>query len=99
MITCQSFHQVLYNTEIWPPPTCLCFSWQSAKIKKGSKGDATVLRPTLMTAVPVIMDRLYKAVWEKVNEGGKLSRALFIFAYDYKTRKLARGYDTPLFNR
>lgn len=30
------------------------FSSQSTKIKKGSKGDATVLKPTLMAAVPVI---------------------------------------------
>jgi long-chain acyl-CoA synthetase len=26
---------------------------QSSKIKKGSKGDATILKPTLMAAVPV----------------------------------------------
>lgn len=28
---------------------------QSSKIKKGSKGDCTVLKPTLMAAVPVSM--------------------------------------------
>ncbi len=31
----------------------LTLSDQSSKIKKGQKGDATVLRPTLMAAVPV----------------------------------------------
>ena len=45
------------------------------------------------------MDRLYKAVWEKVNEQGKMARALFQWAYDYKKRKILSGYDTPLFNR
>lgn len=72
---------------------------QSSKIKKGSKGDATVLRPTLMAAVPVIMDRLYKAVWDKVNDGGFVSQALFRFAYGYKRQRISRGYDTPLLNK
>ncbi|KAK2187233.1 hypothetical protein NP493_172g02027 [Ridgeia piscesae] len=68
---------------------------QSSKIMKGCKGDACELRPTLMAAVPLIMDRLYKAVWMKVNEGSKLKKALFTLAYDYKARNLKRGYDTP----
>ncbi|KAL5004434.1 hypothetical protein ScPMuIL_017890 [Solemya velum] len=72
---------------------------QSSKIKKGSKGDLSVLKPSLMAAVPVIMDRLYKGVWEKVNNGGMLSRILFQFAYDYKCKHLEKGYDTPLLNK
>ncbi|XP_025080298.1 long-chain-fatty-acid--CoA ligase 4-like isoform X2 [Pomacea canaliculata] len=72
---------------------------QSSKIKKGSKGDVSELKPTLMAAVPVIMDRLYKGVWEKVNSGGPVSRAVFQFAYNYKRRQLDRGYDTPLLNK
>ena len=45
------------------------------------------------------MDRLYKGVWEKVNGGGALGKALFNFAYDYKKRKIQSGYDTPFLNR
>lgn len=77
----------------------LTLSDNSSKIKKGCKGDATILKPTLMAAVPVIMDRIYKAVWEKVSEGGNFSKALFKFAYDYKLKRIENGYDTPLFNR
>ena len=29
-------------------------------IKRGQKGDATVLRPTIMFCVPLILDRIYK---------------------------------------
>ena len=29
----------------------------STKVRKGNKGDATVLMPTMMCAVPLIMDR------------------------------------------
>jgi len=38
----------------------------SSKIKKGTKGDASVLLPTLMTAVPAILDRVRDGVLKKV---------------------------------
>ena len=38
----------------------------SNKIKKGTKGDATVLKPTLLTAVPAILDRIRDGVVKKV---------------------------------
>lgn len=38
----------------------------SNKIKKGTKGDATVLVPTVMTAVPAILDRVRDGVLKKV---------------------------------
>ncbi|KAL9277737.1 hypothetical protein ACSQ67_025001 [Phaseolus vulgaris] len=37
----------------------------SNKIKKGTKGDATVLKPTLLTAVPAILDRIRDGVVKK----------------------------------
>ena len=33
---------------------------KSTMIKKGAKGDASVLRPTFMACVPLILDRIYK---------------------------------------
>ncbi|XP_078694034.1 long-chain-fatty-acid--CoA ligase 4-like isoform X1 [Branchiostoma floridae x Branchiostoma belcheri] len=77
----------------------LTLSDQSSKIKRGSKGDASVLRPTLMAAVPVIMDRIYKTVMDKVNEGGKWKKAMFNVAYGYKLKLVENGSDTPLLNR
>ncbi|XP_041010441.1 long chain acyl-CoA synthetase 9, chloroplastic-like isoform X2 [Juglans microcarpa x Juglans regia] len=53
----------------------------SSKIKKGTKGDATVLLPTLMTAVPAILDRVRDGVLRKVNTKGGLSKKLFDLAY------------------
>lgn len=38
----------------------------SNKIKKGTKGDASVLNPTLMAAVPAILDRVREGVLKKV---------------------------------
>ena len=38
----------------------------SNKIKKGTKGDVSVLKPTLMISVPAILDRIRDAVFKKV---------------------------------
>lgn len=38
----------------------------SNKVKKGTKGDASMLRPTLMAAVPAILDRVRDGVLKKV---------------------------------
>uniref|UniRef100_A0A8C2HJ34 long-chain-fatty-acid--CoA ligase n=1 Tax=Cyprinus carpio TaxID=7962 RepID=A0A8C2HJ34_CYPCA len=88
---------------------------QSTKIKRGSKGDTSILRPTLMAAVPVrltlslslsgilrlneIMDRIYKNVMLKVEEMSVFQRTLFLLAYNYKMEQLAMGYSTPLCDR
>ena len=39
----------------------------SNKIKKGTKGDVSVLKPTLMISVPAILDRIRDAVFKKVH--------------------------------
>uniref|UniRef100_A0A671Y0H3 long-chain-fatty-acid--CoA ligase n=1 Tax=Sparus aurata TaxID=8175 RepID=A0A671Y0H3_SPAAU len=69
---------------------------QSTKIKKGSKGDTSVLKPTLMAAVPEIMDRIYKNVMTKVEEMSKFQKTLFVLAYNYKMEQISKGYNTPL---
>ncbi|KAF8663626.1 hypothetical protein HU200_055348 [Digitaria exilis] len=53
----------------------------SNKIKKGTKGDVSVLKPTLMISVPAILDRIRDAVFKKVGEKGGLTKKLFDFAY------------------
>ncbi|XP_068644005.1 long chain acyl-CoA synthetase 8 isoform X2 [Aristolochia californica] len=53
----------------------------SNKIKKGTQGDATVLKPTLMTSVPAILDRIRDGVWKKVEETGGLAKTLFNIGY------------------
>ncbi|XP_063298521.1 fatty acid CoA ligase Acsl3 [Pelobates fuscus] len=72
---------------------------QSTKIKKGSKGDASELKPTLMAAVPEIMDRIYKNVMSKVATMSPIQKGLFSLAYNYKMKQISRGYSTPLCDR
>lgn len=58
----------------------------SSKIKKGTKGDASILRPTLMAAVPAILDRVRDGVRKKVDSAGGVSKKLFDLGYN---RRLA----------
>lgn len=53
----------------------------SNKIKKGTKGDASALKPTLMAAVPAILDRVRDGVLKKVEDKGGLSKKLFNIAF------------------
>ncbi|XP_057442694.1 long chain acyl-CoA synthetase 9, chloroplastic-like [Lotus japonicus] len=76
----------------------------SSKIKKGTKGDATVLMPTLMAAVPAILDRVRDGVFKKVNAAGGLSKRLFYLAYERRLRAIngswfgAWGLEKALWN-
>ncbi|KAK2647902.1 hypothetical protein Ddye_015391 [Dipteronia dyeriana] len=53
----------------------------SSKIKKGTKGDASALKPTLMAAVPAILDRVREGVVKKVEEKGGIAKNLFNIGY------------------
>jgi len=56
----------------------------SSMVKRGYQGDASILRPTIMAAVPLMLDRIYKAINEKVKMGSPFAQKLFKWAYDYK---------------
>lgn len=71
----------------------------SSKIRKGCKGDASVLKATCITSVPLILDRISKGINEKVNAETPFKKELFKFAYSYKSKWVARGYSTPLWDK
>ncbi|CAN1235719.1 Long chain acyl-CoA synthetase 9, chloroplastic [Linum perenne] len=62
--------------------TPLTLTDTSNKIKKGTKGDASELKPTIMAAVPAILDRVRDGVRKKVDAKGGLAKRLFDLAYD-----------------
>ncbi|XP_072312571.1 fatty acid CoA ligase Acsl3-like [Eucyclogobius newberryi] len=72
---------------------------QSTKIKTGSQGDSSVLQPTLMAAVPEIMDRIYKNVTGKVEDMSCFQRTIFSLAFTYKLDQLSKGHSTALCDR
>ncbi|KAI5062971.1 hypothetical protein GOP47_0021518 [Adiantum capillus-veneris] len=53
----------------------------SNKVKKGTKGDAAELKPTLLTAVPAILDRVRDGVRKMVEKKGGSTKTLFDLAY------------------
>ncbi|XP_056313653.1 long-chain-fatty-acid--CoA ligase 4b [Danio aesculapii] len=69
---------------------------QSSKIKKGSKGDCSVLKPTLIATVPEIMDRICKNVNGKLQEMSVIKRTLFKLGFDYKLQQVSKGADSPM---
>ncbi|KAB1209104.1 Long chain acyl-CoA synthetase 8 [Morella rubra] len=61
--------------------SALTLTDNGSKIKKGTKGDASALEPTLMTAVPAILDRIRDGVLKEVEKHGGLVKQLFDIAY------------------
>ncbi|XP_074027192.1 long-chain-fatty-acid--CoA ligase 4 isoform X3 [Leptinotarsa decemlineata] len=71
----------------------------SSKIMKGCAGDVTVLKPTFMNSVPLIMDRIAKSIQDKVSKSSDIKRVLFNFGCAYKMKWTQLGYSTPLTDR
>merc|ERR1712013_844850 len=68
----------------------------STAIKRGQKGDATLLKPTIMCTVPLILDRIYKNMTEGVKKRGPTFKKIFYFCYNYKLKWNKLGYTTPI---
>lgn len=71
----------------------------STKVRKGYKGDASVLRPTMMCAVPLIMDRIYKNIIDSVEKRGPTFKRIFEFCFNYKLYWVKQGMQTPILDR
>lgn len=76
----------------------------STAIKKGHKGDLRVLKPTIMAAVPVVLERLSKTLHEKLAQTNWFKQTLFQCAYKkkldcYRAGRSTRVLDRILFKR
>ena len=63
---------------------------KSSMVKAGSKGDANVLRPTLMCSVPLILERIYKSIGDTMKRQGWAAEELFHYLVAYKMKWQAR---------
>ena len=68
----------------------------STKVKSGAKGDASVLQPTIMCVVPLILDRIYKNIINKVNQRGTNFKRAFDLFYRYKLYWTRNKQKTPI---
>ncbi|KAH9375908.1 hypothetical protein HPB48_012548 [Haemaphysalis longicornis] len=69
---------------------------KSTALAKGCPGDITLLKPTLVACVPLIVDRIRQGVSEAAASKGPFFRALFNYAVNYKNFWLDLGFGTPL---
>jgi len=71
----------------------------STKVAKGNKGDASILKPTMMCVVPLILDRIYKNIIDSVNKRGSNFQKAFEFFYRYKLYWTRNGQQTPIVDK
>eukprot|EP00095_Tigriopus_kingsejongensis_P008538 maker-scaffold81_size397536-snap-gene-2.20 protein:Tk08538 transcript:maker-scaffold81_size397536-snap-gene-2.20-mRNA-1 annotation:"long-chain-fatty-acid-- ligase 3" len=72
---------------------------KGSMIKAGAKGDASVLRPTVMCAVPLILDRIYKGIKLNISQRSEFFQRLIGYCIEYRQYWVHHGYDTPIMNR
>ncbi|KAH6830110.1 AMP-dependent synthetase and ligase family protein [Perilla frutescens var. hirtella] len=54
--------------------------------------DIKELKPTVLCAVPRVLDRIYAGLLEKISSAGVIRQALFNAAYSYKLHNMSKGY-------
>uniref|UniRef100_A0A914WWP9 long-chain-fatty-acid--CoA ligase n=1 Tax=Plectus sambesii TaxID=2011161 RepID=A0A914WWP9_9BILA len=72
---------------------------RASKVKRGTHGDCHALQPTLLAAVPAVMDRIFKAVSEEVAASPRIMQEFFRLNYERKRSRLEDGYDSPFLDR
>lgn len=63
----------------------------SPGLKPGIKGDMTLLKPTIMTSVPLVLDRIRKAIYAKLNDKGFFAVRAFELLLEYKDFWVSKG--------
>ena len=65
----------------------------------GSIGDISILQPGGFITVPLVLDRIRKAILEKVEKRGDFAKKLFEYFLEYKEKWNNRGFNTPILDR
>ncbi|KAI7695621.1 hypothetical protein SSS_04687 [Sarcoptes scabiei] len=66
---------------------------------EGQAGDLRILKPTVLVSVPLILDRIVKEIYLKLQSRSPILPPLFNYLIDYKIRWTERGFTTPILNR
>ncbi|KAH9375904.1 hypothetical protein HPB48_012544 [Haemaphysalis longicornis] len=65
----------------------------------GCPGDITLLQPTFIACVPLVVDRIRQTVYEAAASKGPFFKTVLDFSIRYKNVWLDLGFRTPLLNR
>lgn len=71
---------------------------ESTGIKRGQRGDAVLLKPSVLASVPLVLDRIRKGIAQKIESKGAFASGLFNFIIDYKKFWTRKGFTTPIIN-
>jgi long-chain acyl-CoA synthetase len=71
---------------------------KSPKVAKGQRGDIVLVKPTILVAVPLVLERVYKGIIASMAAKGPVFFDIFNCIYEYKKYWLRKGFDTPLCN-
>lgn len=58
--------------------------------------DLQLLRPTVMTAVPLVLDRMQKEIYLKLSQRTPFSTDIFNYLIDYKSYWVQKGTNTSV---
>ncbi|XP_028967670.1 long-chain-fatty-acid--CoA ligase 4 [Galendromus occidentalis] len=72
---------------------------KSTAIREGDLGDARVLKPHIISCVPLVLDRIRKSVIEGAAQKGIVFKTFIEFAISYKLWWTSWGFNTPILNR
>ncbi|XP_063900962.1 uncharacterized protein LOC135120568 [Zophobas morio] len=70
----------------------------SPRIRKGTKGDVSELKPTLMAAVPAILDRIRKGITDRLESLSPPARFIFDYAFNTKLERIKKGLNSSLWD-
>ena len=68
-------------------------------LAEGEVCDLKLLKPTVMTCVPLVLDRFRKEMYNKLRSRTPVSVDIFNYLSSYKIKWKSRGYDTPIVNK
>jgi len=71
----------------------------SAKVRRGQKGDASVLQPTIMSMVPLILDKIYKNILDNISQQSTSFQNAFEILYQYKLERYKNNKRTPIIDK
>lgn len=71
---------------------------ESTAIKRGQRGDAVLLKPSVLASVPLVLDRIRKGIVQKIESKGPFLAGLLNFIVDYKKFWTRKGFTTPIIN-
>ena len=79
--------------------TTKTFTDTSTAVARGSKGDATVLQPSIVCVVPLVLDSIFKGIKKNVANRGEFFDQMIDLCYRYRLKWIRLGHDTPIMNK